>query len=330
MLAGFRGVMKDGIITQQAETLPRDLLHGPEPGKGFTFKKASQNLDCTSLPKRMTRSSHAARSHSTTSIRKTSEWLAHRPHVQLLIDEESKDISAATQRVLDRENYFNQSFDEYLKQTEEQELRRKEMQHKCWTESIANPIQKSIQTYIDGQSSRDIERRRRLVHAQYLKYCNKKGCAFMDDYDPLEYNPLSHQLSKQYLRVCTAPLRDPLSQQSQKRYEEERIALHCETGRLYCAKEIHELNLQKLKLVPLGRHTMNGIEWVKTPHGYIESEIRQKSRQRMRGTFNKGSHNLNNWAPTENLPGISNVETQLCHKLTFPKKTAPLPGLLPT
>lgn len=49
-------------------------------------------------------------------------------------------------------------------------------------------------------------------------------------------------------------------------------------GRLYSANEVNELNLQKLPQAPLGRQTMNGIKWLKTPFGYIESDIRVKSR----------------------------------------------------
>ncbi|CAJ0926197.1 unnamed protein product, partial [Ranitomeya imitator] len=78
-------------------------------------------------------------------------------------------------------------------------------------------------------------------------------------------------------QISTQMFPDPLLQQSQRRYEEEKIAMHCDTGRVFSAKEIHELTSQKLPRVPLGRQSMNGAEWLKTPLGYIESDIRLKS-----------------------------------------------------
>lgn len=61
-----------------------------------------------------------------------------------------------------------------MKQAESADLRRKEIQHKRWTERVAEPLQKTIERYIDGQTSQDIERRRRWLLEQYLDYCNKK------------------------------------------------------------------------------------------------------------------------------------------------------------
>ncbi|OCT79042.1 protein FAM228B [Xenopus laevis] len=283
MSAGRRSPRKDGNITMQSNGIPSDSL----PGTQHQEKEYSRDSGCV-----RTRSSPGGRIMSTASNRKARDWLAHKPNIQLLIDEENQEIRETMHHLLDVEHHFNQSLTKYLKKTDDLELRRKEMQHKRWTERVSDPLQKTIQSYVDAQTARDIERRRRFVLAQYLKYCNKKGFVFLRDYDSTEYDPFSHQISKQYLRVFMPQFLDPLLQQSQRRVEEESITLHCETGRIYSAREIHELNMKKLPQVPLGRHGMNGIEWVKAPFGYIESEIRQKSRQRIRGTFNKESHNF--------------------------------------
>eukprot|EP00079_Xenopus_tropicalis_P035500 XP_017949271.1 PREDICTED: family with sequence similarity 228 member B isoform X2 [Xenopus tropicalis] len=260
MSAGCRSLMKDGKITMQSDEIPNGLL----PGTQHKEKESSRDSGCVG---RLIHSCPGARIMSTASNRKARDWLAQKPNIQMIVDEENQEIRETMQNVLDAENHFNQNLTKYLQKTENLELRRKEMQHKRWTERVSDPLQKTIQNYVDGQSARDIERRRRSVLGQYLKYCNKK--VFMP----------------QFL--------DPLLQYTQRKVEEERITLHCETGRIYSAREIHELNMKKLPQVPLGRHSMNGVEWVKAPFGYIESEIRQKSRQRIRGTFNKESHDFN-------------------------------------
>ncbi|XP_075454591.1 protein FAM228B [Ascaphus truei] len=317
--------MRNGTITVLTKQLPKDLLPDPEPTKEVTFRKSAQDRDCLFLPQKTTRSSSTYRSPSTTSLRKTDNWLAHKPYVQLLVDNESQDMDAKMQSVLCTEHHYSQSLDEYLRQTETVELRRKEMQHKQWTEHVSEPLQKTIANYVDGQSSEDIEKRRRLLLAQYLKYCNRKGRAFLRDYDVSEYNPFILQLGKQYLQVSTPPLLDPLLRQIQERFEEERLSLQCETGRLYSAKEIRELHLQKLPPVPLGRRTMNWNKWVTAPFGYIESEIRQKTRQRMRGTFNQGTMDFKIWAADKYPPELFGTEMQVHQRRRLPRRTSYLP-----
>ncbi|KAG8445729.1 hypothetical protein GDO86_010495 [Hymenochirus boettgeri] len=281
MSAECRSLIKDGRTPVQTPRIPCDLIPSTLHQHEKSSNLVAANRKQSGLP---------ARNVSTPSNRKARDWLAQKPNVKLLIDEESQEIRRATLYMLDSENHFNQTLAEYLKKTENSELRRKEIQHKRWAERVSGPLQRTIQSHIDVQSTKDIERRRRLVLAQYLKYCNKKGSAFLRDYDSAEYNPFFHQISNQYLQVFTPPFLDPLLQQSQKRVEEKRLTLHCETGRLYSAKEIHDL--QKLPQVPLSRQSMDGIKWVKTPFGYIDSDIRQKSRQKVRGTFNQETHNF--------------------------------------
>ncbi|XP_077345005.1 protein FAM228B-like isoform X1 [Lithobates pipiens] len=326
MMSTCRGMLKEGVITMQTSHLPKDLLPAPEHAKAVTFRKSSPNEDGSFLPKKVFPSRPGTRSLSTTSLRKTEDWLAYKPYVQLIMDAENEKISAKTQCVLDAENHYNQCLDKYVKQAECADLRRKEIQHKRWTERVAEPLQKTIERYIDSQTSEDIERRRRWLLEQYLEYCNKKGSAFMRDYDSSEYDPFINRLCKHYLRVSTPVFKDPLLQQYQKRYEEEKVALHCDTGRLYSANEVNELNLQKLPQAPLGRQTMNGIKWLKTPFGYIESDIRVKSRQRVRGSVNQGTLDFKTWADTKYPPEIFNTERNICHKRKFSVNTSSMPA----
>ncbi|XP_056420314.1 protein FAM228B isoform X2 [Hyla sarda] len=328
MISRCKGPIKEGMVTQQSPQLPKELLPGPEQMKSVTFRNSPQRHHSLPMPKMMAPSRPVTRSLSTTSLRKAGDWLSHKPYVQLLVDEESRELSAMTQCVLDTENIYNQKVDEYVKQAEQAEQSRREIQHKRWTEQVAYPLQMAIEKYIDNQSAEDIEKRRRRLLAQYLRYCNKKGSAFMRDYDSSEYDPFINRLYKHYLQVSTPMFQDPLLQQSQKKYEEEKIAMHCETGRVFSAKEIHELNLQKLPQVPLGRQSLNGAEWLKTPLGYIESETRLKSRQRVRGSCNQGILDLKLWTDTKYPPEIFSTEMKISHKRRFPVRPSSLPAYI--
>ncbi|XP_053564909.1 protein FAM228B-like [Bombina bombina] len=304
MAPSFSSHMKEGVITLQTEQLPKDLL--PDKGQSQEVKiwKLPKKCDYLFLPTQTVQSSFVSRKLPSTCLRKAEDWLAQKPYVQLA-DENDQDISAMAKHVLDTQNHYNQIIDNYLKQTDILELRRKEVQHKKWTERVSLPLQKTLENYINIQSSEDIERRRRVVLAQYLKYCNRKGSAFMKDFDPSEYNPYKLQLDKHYLQVSTPPLVDPLLQQVQKRFEEECVALQCETGRQYSAKEIRE---KKLPRFPLGRQSIDGAKWVKCHFGYIESEARQKHRQKMKGKSNQESFNFRAWGEDTDTWNLNNLK----------------------
>ncbi|XP_078502886.1 protein FAM228B-like isoform X1 [Lissotriton helveticus] len=215
-------------------------------------------------------------------------WLTQK-HTQALAEKENSEVSSAIQCVLNRETIYGKEFDKFLRNQEIQTLRKKEIQHKKWLERVSIPLLRTIDNYIDQQTYNEIVNRRQKQFAQYLEYCNKKGYVFLEDYDPSEYNPFFLYLWKSYLKVSTPPLHDPLLRQLHDKFEEEGIVLHCETGRAFTAKDIEALHKRKLPLVPFGRKIAGGPEWLKTPLGFIESEVRLRSRQKMMGRFNISS-----------------------------------------
>ncbi|XP_078502887.1 protein FAM228B-like isoform X2 [Lissotriton helveticus] len=189
-------------------------------------------------------------------------WLTQK-HTQALAEKENSEVSSAIQCVLNRETIYGKEFDKFLRNQEIQTLRKKEIQHKKWLERVSIPLLRTIDNYIDQQTYNEIVNRRQKQFAQYLEYCNKK--------------------------VSTPPLHDPLLRQLHDKFEEEGIVLHCETGRAFTAKDIEALHKRKLPLVPFGRKIAGGPEWLKTPLGFIESEVRLRSRQKMMGRFNISS-----------------------------------------
>ncbi|XP_030411179.1 protein FAM228B isoform X2 [Gopherus evgoodei] len=189
-----------------------------------------------------------------------------------------------------------QEVDKYLRHRDFLELRKKEIQYKKWLECVSEPLLQKIEDKVDSQSSEEIEERKRKQLALYLNYCNKKGKVALEDYDSSEYDPLFLNTHPTYLKVSTPPLHDPLLKEVQGRFLEGGLIQQCETGRIYSAKEMNDLYKAKLPLLPLGRQNMDAAEWLKIPPGYIESEIRQRKRRRVKRSRNAGTLDFKAWA----------------------------------
>lgn len=81
------------------------------------------------------------------------------------------------------------------------------------------------------------------------------------------------------MQVQTQKFRDPLLSQGRERSEEERTILRCMTGYNYTDKDIDQVKLPPLPLVPLGRQGTDSIKWLQMPLHNIESTPRMASRQ---------------------------------------------------
>ncbi|XP_074803608.1 protein FAM228B isoform X2 [Natator depressus] len=104
------------------------------------------------------------------------DWLTQKCFSQVqAVSNEGQDIIAATQSILDRENYFVKEVDKYLKHRDFLELRKKEIQYKKWLECVSEPLLQKIEDKVDSQSSEEIEERKRKQFSLYLNYCNKKS-----------------------------------------------------------------------------------------------------------------------------------------------------------
>nr|XP_020652407.1 protein FAM228A-like isoform X2 [Pogona vitticeps] len=125
--------------------------------------------------------------------------------------------------------------------------------------------------------------------------CFVRGNAFLESYTPSVYDPFFLKTCTDIWKASIPPLNDPLLKEIQERYFEAGIIKQCDTGKIYSSKEINELQKVELPLLPLSRQLMNPVEWLKIPPGYMESEIRQKSRQKMVPTRNMSSMDFKNW-----------------------------------
>ncbi|XP_029451885.1 protein FAM228B isoform X2 [Rhinatrema bivittatum] len=325
MASAVRSSFGEGMITmhwtvEDTQNLISEELPVPEYPQHYTKKTSRETFK--TMPKKPSSPRPLFRSltPSFLRIKPCEEWLNTKPLTALeeIEDDERRAFNRATQTVLDTENYFVKELDKYLKHTELVNLRKKEINYKKWSQKVSEPLLQAIEDHIDSYSSKDIERRRRHQLAQYLNHCNAKGHVFLDVYDPSEYDPfyLSKSCS-QYFKVSTPHLNDPLLKPVQDKLSEDRIILHCIKGRIYSNKEIDDLHKQKLPFILSGREDTNGIEWLKAPLCYIESEVRQRSRRKIRRNVNAGILDFKAWAESRCTPELFSKEMHLRHKRKF-------------
>ncbi|GAB0185428.1 protein FAM228B [Grus japonensis] len=112
------------------------------------------------------------------------------------VPDESRDIIASAQCILDRENYFVREVDRYLRHNDFLNLRKKEILYKKWLKDVSEPLLQKIEDKMDSQSSEEIRKRKEQQLSLYLNYCEKKGYVALEVYDPSEYDPF-------FLKTCT-------------------------------------------------------------------------------------------------------------------------------
>ncbi|XP_054557292.1 protein FAM228B isoform X2 [Talpa occidentalis] len=222
------------------------------------------------------------------------EWLEPQP-VSFMEALAKEDIDAAFHSILYRENYAIKELDKYLKHHDFLNTRRKEILYKRWVDHVANPLQKKIIEKVC--SHKKIKNRRREELDGFLKYVNKQGTAFIEHYDPKEYDPF--YMTKEdpsFLKVTIPPLRDPLKKVQFDKDDEKRTLLQCENGKIYTMKEFKEVEkarlLSRFPRISNSRQFMTPNEWLKVPKCYIESEFCKRSRLKVKVNFNECSFDV--------------------------------------
>ncbi|KAL6051544.1 hypothetical protein STEG23_011349, partial [Scotinomys teguina] len=211
-----------------------------------------------------------------------------------------EDSGAAVQSILCRENYVIKELDKYLYHHDFLNTRRKEMLYKKWVECVADPLQKKI---IEKVGSHKKIKKRRL---QELDSFLRQGNAFLEHYDPKEYDPF--YMSKEdpsFLKVVMPPFRDPLKKALYDKDNEKRTLLQCETGKIYTMREFKEIEKAQLHSrfpsISSSRRCMTPNEWLQVPMRYIESEFCKKSRVKMKVNFNASTFDL---TPPKRVPNF--------------------------
>ncbi|XP_045196887.1 protein FAM228B-like isoform X4 [Mercenaria mercenaria] len=252
-------------------------------------------------------------------------------------DLESKAARQLYSPLLQTENTFVKDVEDYITRRDVTDLRKKEVLHKNWSERVYKPLRKKIIEAMDSNDWPEVDRRKRELHRQYLEFTNAKGHVFLDTIDPEEYYAMAlngHRPApiKIFIRfdgsqlepeIETRPLHDPLISQGRQRSEEDRTILRCMTGYRYSDKDIEQVKMPAMPLVPLGRHGTDSVRWLKMPLENIESSPRLASRRRMRGNFNDTGIDFGEWSKAPYNHAEVDRELQIQKKRQYPEDQRP-------
>nr|XP_036861474.1 protein FAM228B [Manis javanica] len=233
-------------------------------------------------------------------LKNSKEWLQPQP-LSFMEALAKEDIDAAIQSILYRENYVIKELDKYLQHHDFLNVRRKEMLYKKWIDCVADPLQKKIIEKVC--SHKKIKKRRQDELDSFLKHVNKKGNAFIEHYDPKEYDPFYMcKEDPDFLKPPPAPyhLPPPL-------------------GKIYTMKEFKEVEKAKLHSrfprISNSRHFMTPNEWLRLPTSYIESEFCKRSRLKVKVNFNDSSFDLKRLGRVPHLLESQEEEKAVPYKL---------------
>lgn len=202
-------------------------------------------------------------------------------------------------RVLDNETNFVKGVENFLRDNELLNVRRKELQYKRWQEKVYIPIRRQVESTIEQYFS-TVDEEKRKAYLKYLNYKNKKGDVFLDVISKQEYDPLSlnDPASKTALKARFTKREDPLHSFERRRNHEDKTILRCETGIVYRDSDVRARRVPIPPLVPLGRHGTECSTWSAMPLRDIESPYRRRSRARMVGKLHKPAFSFNEWSKT--------------------------------
>lgn len=233
-------------------------------------------------------------------------------------DVETKEARELYNPLLEVENTFVRDMENVVSSKEVLDLRKKEMLHKKWNDRVYEPLREKIIDVMDGEDWPELDRRKRELHKQYLEFVNEKGHVFLDTMDPSEYYAQAlngHRPAP--IKIATKAFRDPLLSQGRERSAEERTILRCLTGNDYTDKDIEQVKLPPLPLVPLGRHGTDSVRWLEMPLHNIESTPRMASRRRMHGTFNQSQLDFEQWSKAQRDRAQVEIEMQTQKKRMY-------------
>nr|XP_022295329.1 protein FAM228B-like isoform X9 [Crassostrea virginica] len=233
-------------------------------------------------------------------------------------DLETKEARELYNPLLEVENTFVRDLENVVSSQEVLDLRKREMLHKKWNDRVYEPLREKIIDVMEGEDWPELDRRKRELHKQYLEFVNEKGHVFLDTMDPSEYYAQAlngHRPAP--IKIATKAFRDPLLSQGRERSAEERTILRCLTGNEYTDKDIEQVKLPPLPLVPLGRHGTDSVRWLEMPLHNIESTPRMASRRRMHGTFNQSQLDFEQWSRAQLDRAQVELEMQTQKKRMF-------------
>ncbi|KAJ7385675.1 hypothetical protein OS493_013702 [Desmophyllum pertusum] len=250
-------------------------------------------------------------------------WLNEKSvrNIQERTDFESRATKNMYTTLLDNENTFVKDVDSFIDHKAALDKRKKQMLFKKWSERVYSPVKEKIDQEMNGPNYRHLDRRKRDIYKKYLDYNNRKGVVFLDVMSPEEYDPLVLNANRPApLKAITKTLDDPLISQGCTRLDEDRTVVRCITGDTMSDKEIDDMHLPPAPLVPLGRHGTECNTWLRMQLHDIDSGVRKRSGQRMKGIYNDSQLDYEEWRKLERNSDTIDIELRSQKRRLFREK----------
>ncbi|XP_064405134.1 uncharacterized protein LOC135350312 isoform X2 [Halichondria panicea] len=210
---------------------------------------------------------------STAQMTRIEDWLSRKARRAVVSFPDDPKLTALKQHcdiIYKEEEDFLADMDLYLALQEERQQCKKEILYKKWCERVFIPVQAQIEAQLSSDDFQALVSEKRELFDQYLIYRNEKQ-VFLDTIIPDEYNPLPTGALQYIPQVHTGVLDDPLIAQRTDYNKEKMILSGCG----------QELPLQHFRPPCDGRGNTDPVRWLKMQLVHIDSEVRQKSKNRM-------------------------------------------------
>ncbi|GAB1598939.1 protein FAM228B-like [Argonauta hians] len=206
-------------------------------------------------------------------------------------------------KLIHDEHYLNQEITTQLNNLAMIKKKKMENLHKKWAKKVYDPLITRIKESNQSPASKPF--RKREIYNDYLKYVNKKGCAYLDTFDPKEYHVPPKSTKKSSLNI-----KDPTYYLGQQYDEEQQLIMSLLHHKLITMNDMKKI--RSLSQVDCCRKNVDPIKWSKLHENNILSSAR-KTRRRINGCRHNKSvlkelvYNYNDMESETCLPTLRKV-----------------------
>ena len=150
-------------------------------------------------------------------------------------------------------------------------MRKKEITYKNWRINVQEPIKREINKAANCPSAINAKTMRDINYVSYLRHLNKYGCAFQDDFDSKDYDPL--------LRTCVSAKiseKELKNVNQRKALEENQILNNISIPTN--VQKYEKLSMPSLMNEMKSRSDISWNKWLTQKYNAVESKIRIRSR----------------------------------------------------
>jgi hypothetical protein len=156
-----------------------------------------------------------------------------------------------------------------LKTIDKAQLRKKEITYKNWRINVQEPIKRQINKAANCPSAINAKTMRDINYISYLRHLNKYGCAYQDDFDSKDYDPL--------IRTCPSA---KISEKNLKNVNQRKLIeeTHVLNSNLPLNQKNERTSMPNINNEMISRSDISWNKWLSQKFNAVESKVRIRSR----------------------------------------------------